>query len=840
LVDLPAIVHFFDLSILRVFKRPFHFSVAVFTLFSTVSVLAQPATLVGRVLDENSQEPLEYATVGLCQPRDSTILAGTVTLADGSFVIEDVKPGTYLLKVQFVGYESSYVPTFTVVADERKELGGISLMATDQLLEEISVSGQRASVYHKVDRQVYHAAQFQSATGGTASDVLRNVPSVTVDASGALRVRGSTGFTILLNGKPIQSDPTLILRQLPANAVEDVEIVTAPSAKYDPEGKAGIINITTKKGAADGLYVLMNGQVGLPSIQDYDNAERAPRYGADFTLNYRKNKWDISLGASYLRYDIAGRREGDVFTIINDTLTRFPSDGERSFDEKTYTARATIGYTPDENNSFSLGFYAGKRSKDRTADILYNNYKVYLPEQDTFSRTTYYNENLRIRRGDFLLGSLDYNHTFANESKFSTSLLYEYTMLGGPTTNLNLSWPSLLDTIQDQYNTNNNPLHGIRFQADYMLPLRVGSLETGYQFRQLNHTGEFFYEERVIGTNDYELIPEFSSNVDLTRQIHSIYGLYASQWQKFTYSVGARIEVMGRNLLLTNEFVDTTYHYDFIKLYPSANLVYQLTDQFQLKAAYSRRVERTTTFKMNPFPEREHSETLEQGDPELRPEFIDLVEAGFVKDFENHSVFATAYFRNVQNLINRVNTVYNDSILNRIYSNVGQGRAIGLEAGLDLNPTTWWQLYAGGNLYRYTIEGSFDDRAVNTSSWIYSVNVNTTFKLAPSWIIQWTLNYLSDRNTAQGEDSRFLSPNLTVKKTWLGGKASATVQWLNMDMGLLPTNEQRISTWREGEFFTTTNYVYEVDMIMLNFSYRINQQLSKTKFIKSEFGEKEF
>ncbi len=801
---------------------------------------AQQAVLTGMVIDEISEEPLEYATVGLCQTRDSTILAGAVTLADGTFMVENVTPGTYLLKVQFVGYESSYVSTFSVVANERKELGGISIRATDQLLEEISVSGQRASVYHKVDRQVYNAAQFQSATGGTATDVLQNVPSVAVDASGALTVRGSSGFTILLNGKPIQSDPTLILSQLPANAVEDVEIVTAPSAKYDPEGKAGIINIITRKGAADGLYVLVNTQVGLPSIQDYNNAENAPRYGADFTLNYRKNRWDISLGASYLRYDISGRREGDVYTIINDTLTRFPSDGERSFDEQTYTARATVGYTPDEANAFSLGLYAGKRSKDRTADILYNNYKVYLPEMDTFSRTIYYNENLRIRRGDFLLGSLDYAHTFANESKLTTSLLYEYTMLGGPTTNLNLSWPSLQDTIQDQYNTNNNPLHGIRFQADYVLPFRVCSLETGYQFRHLNHTGEFFYEERTIGTNDYELIPEFSSNVDLTRQIHSVYGLYSSQWNKLTYSIGSRVEVMDRNLLLINAFVDTTYHYDFIQLYPSANVVYQLTDQFQLKAAYSRRVERTTTFKMNPFPEREHSETLEQGDPELRPEFIDLIEAGFVKDFENHSVFATAYFRNVQNLINRVNTVYNDSILNRIYSNVGQGRSIGLEAGLDLNPTSWWQLYAGGNLYRYTIDGTFDDRPVNTSSWIYSLNMNTTFKLSQGWTLQWTLNYLSDRNTAQGEDSRFLSPNLTLQKSWLDGKLTATAQWLNMDLGLLPTNEQRITTWRSNEFFTTTNYVYEVDVIMLNFSYRINQQLSKAKFVKSEFGEKEF
>ncbi|MEO0332661.1 MAG: carboxypeptidase regulatory-like domain-containing protein, partial [Bacteroidota bacterium] len=375
--------------------------VLVIPLLISQTTLAQQAVLSGLVLDESSQEPLEYATVGLCQSQDSSILEGTVTQVDGSFKLSDIEPGTYLLQIQFVGFEPAYVSAFNLRANEQKSLGSISLKATRRLLEEISVTGQQASVFHKVDRQVFRAEQFQAATGGTATDVLRNIPSVAVDVNGNLTVRGSSGFTILLNGKPIQSDPTLILSQLPANAVEDVEIVTAPSAKYDPEGKAGIINIITRKGAVDGLYLLINSQVGLPSIEDYDNAESTPRYGGDFTLNYRKNKWDISVGGSYLRYDIAGRREGTVFTIINDTLTRFPSDGERSFDERTYTGRATIAYTPNEFNSFSLGFYAGKRSKDRTADILYNNFKVYLPEQDTFNRVTYFNENLRIRRGDF-------------------------------------------------------------------------------------------------------------------------------------------------------------------------------------------------------------------------------------------------------------------------------------------------------------------------------------------------------------------------------------------------------------------------------------------------------
>jgi iron complex outermembrane recepter protein len=336
--------------------------------FCSTSLLAQNAVIQGSVFDQSNNQPLEYANVLLYQPADSSLVNGMVTNADGSFVMADIPPGTYYLQIQFIGYENKKLDNITLSRGDSYSLGAITISANEQLLNEIQVTGEKASTYHKIDRQVYDAGQFQSATGGTATDVLRNIPSVAINAEGGISVRGSSGFTILLNGKPVQSDPTLILNQLPANAVEDIEIVTAPSAKYDPEGKAGIINIITKKGATDGLYMQVNAKAGLPSIEDYDNAEPASRYGADFTLNYKKGKWDLSAGASYLRNDIAGRRVGDVFTIINDSLTRFPSEGERSFDERAYTARATLGFTPNEQNNFSLGFYAGKRSKDRTAD----------------------------------------------------------------------------------------------------------------------------------------------------------------------------------------------------------------------------------------------------------------------------------------------------------------------------------------------------------------------------------------------------------------------------------------------------------------------------------------
>src|SRR5690554_3029077 len=331
-------------------------------LFSLLATSISAQTIKGKLVDGTSNQPLEYASVVIYQLPDSSMVAGVIADEGGSFGIKDLSQGEYYLTAQFMGYETKYIHNLTIVKNQEVDLEVIALSPGEKMLEEIRVSVQRATTLHKVDRQVFDVRSFQSASGGTATDVLRNLPAISLDAQGEISVRGTTGFVILLNGKPIQTDPGVILNQLPANAIENVEIITSPSASYDPEGKAGIINITTSRQATNGTFVQVNGKWGLPSIEDYDNAEKAPRYGADFTLNFRKDKWDLSLGGSYLRNDMSGRREGDVYTIANDTLTRFPSDGERSFDEHGYSGRFTLGYTPGPSNHFSLGLYTGKRT----------------------------------------------------------------------------------------------------------------------------------------------------------------------------------------------------------------------------------------------------------------------------------------------------------------------------------------------------------------------------------------------------------------------------------------------------------------------------------------------
>ena len=814
----------------------------LFTLGLFSQIAFSQGQVSGVVKDKSSQKPIEFASVALYKSSDSTLLNGGITDAEGKFLIDNLPQGSYYAMASFLGYKTLIISSIQLSKNEKKALEPIFLSSDLQELQGVDVQGKRISTDFQTQKQSFSADNFESSKGGTATDVLRNLPGVSINAEGQVAIRGSSGFVVMINGKPVQGDPVGILGQLPANAIEKVEWISSPSAQYDSEGKAGIINITTSKGSTDGLFLQVNTRAGLPSIENYDNAESQKRYGSDFNLNYVKDKWDISLGGSYQRNDQSGRRVGNVITYSGDTETHFPSNGERSINELNYSGRFTLGYTPSANTNFTLGFYAGVRDRVRTADILYfDNHRVVNGQRTPPFQ--YFNANDQNRRGDFVLGSLDYNHTFGSKAKLSSSFLYEYTMLGGPTINRNLGYPNLSFVYQDEYNTNDNPLNGVRWNLDYTFkPLSIGQLQVGYQFRYLNHLGDFFYERKNNETGLFELVPEFSSEVNLNRLIHSGYLQLNKSIKKWSYGVGVRVEFMNRDFQLQDKrnTIDTLYQYNYIRPFFSGNLAYQAKEDLTWKLNFSQRVERETTFKMNPFPEREHSETLEQGDPNVLPEFIDQLEGGMIKTWKDNSFFATAYYTRVKNLVNRVNTVYNDSILNRIYSNVGIGQSVGLEMGSELFFTQKWKGFFGGNVYRYSIKGDFDNRPINQSSWVYSINFNTTVTLSPTLTTQFTFNYLSNRVTAQGEDSRFYQPSLNVKKSFLDNRLSLNLQWLNMDLGLLRSNEQRITTFRPRDFYTTTNYMYEVDMLIVNLSYTINGSKNRSKFVKSEFGEKEF
>lgn len=806
-------------------------------VFVSTDLFAQNSSLEGFTFDKSVNAPLEFASVSLFKLPDSSLVSGQVADLKGKFKFSNLPAGVYFIKAQFVGYNTYKSASLSLLAGQKLNIGKIELSVNQKFLAEVKVTGQQLQSLNKIDKQVYKAEQFESAKGGTAIDVIKNMPSITVDGQGGISLRGSKGFLVLVNGKPILTDAATILSQLPANSIENIELITAPSAKYDPDGKGGIINITTKKGADDSSAFVANIQGGLPSVQDYGNPEKQQRYGADLSYNYKKGKWDLSAGANYLRNDNAGFRDGDVFTIIGTKKTLFPSQGERSFDKYNYGGRFNLSFTPSLKDQFSVGFFAGHKYQDRVADIYYNNLNTVLASGQIIGRNNYFNANTQNKQGNFILGNLDYSHKFNKNSLVNVSALVEHAGLEGSTKNRNIE---LQDTVQNTLSTYKNPLTGFRFKADHNLTLGNGKLESGYQYRLDQQDGQFIYSVKDLGSVNFIKDQAFSGDVKANNHIHSLYSQYSGKSNNWEFVGGLRYEYSMRDLNVKSLSTDD-YKLKLHNLFPSASFLYSFKNSWKGKVGLSRRVQRTNNFELNPIPEREHSETLERGDANLLPEFIYLAEAGISKNFSNGNIFSTVYYQDIKNPIQRVNSVYADTILNRVYTNADKASRLGIELGLNYNPAKWAQFYLGTNVYKSTLSGLVLNypNIQRNSAWVNSINANINFQLSSSLSIQGNINYLSARPTVQGEDSRFYNPNTSIKKTFMAGRLTALLQWQNMDMGLLKSNEQRIST-SAPDFYTTTNYVYEVDVLMINLSFNLNKLKNKIKLPSSEFGEKEF
>lgn len=683
-------------------NKAIYFLCISFLFCTSISFGQNTNSLKGTLVDSLTKEPLLYASVQIVTQPANQLVKGVISDDKGVFKFENLVKGTYYIKVNYIGYQSKTIEIDTEKPDFRSDLSVLTLLPLSQLLESVVVAGQKPVVVTTLEKKVFKSDQFEVAKGGTATDVLRNIPSITLNAEGEITMRGSKGFLVLVNGKPSQIDMATLLAQIPANSIDKIEIITAPSAKYDADGKAGIINIITQSGASDGFSVITNGQIGMPRIKEYYNLNEPQRYGSDATLMYKKGKWDVSVSGNYLRNDIAGQRQGDVNTIFNQFFNRFPSEGERSFKRENYGLRSLIAYKIDKQNELSAGMYVGKRTQYRRADITYfDNIKAIASTREIIAAATYYNPNLVLKDGLFKVFNLDYTHIFANSANLTLSSLYEKADLEGFTSNANLNRTNLKDTLQYTYNTGANPLNALRLKADYEQTIGIGKLTMGYQFRNQTQEGQFLYQEKSGSFTPLITNQAFSANINVLNRIHAFYGQYAGKVKRIEFSGGLRYENSFR------EFKDYKGSkpsvLELSNLFPSANILVDLGKDYRAKLAYSRRVQRSTNSELNPYPEREHSETLEQGDPNIRPEFIGITEIGITKDFKKGSLFWNFYSQNVTDIVNRVNSVYNDTILNRVYTNAGKALLLGSEIGLTYWPVKKVKVFVGGNIYNLAI-----------------------------------------------------------------------------------------------------------------------------------------
>ena len=722
----------------------------------------------------------------------------------------------------------------------RKQMAYADTVPPKLSLTEIVVKGKKPPVSFKIDRQVFRAAEYANAANGNAIDLIKNLPAVTVNGQGEINVRGSASFQVLVNGRPTQGDPAFVLSQIPASSIESIEMISSPGASFDADGESGVMNIITTSAPEKGLMVQSNMMLGAPPFNDFDNQRYTSpqRHAADVSLGYQKGKLELSSGFNYLRNDMAGYREGDVNTTIGNRLTSFPSNGERSFKRYNVGGRFAAAMQLDARNRVEASVYMGKKYQTRVADLLYNISRKNLQtgQQSSFG---YFNKNTAEKEGVFTLASLGSIHQLSSSTQLSLSLQYEGADLESLTTNQNLSYPGLKTMIQETINPSSNPLHAYRLKAD--LTDKKGSRvwQTGYQFRYDEQLGDFLYRYKNLGMQEFAKDPFFSSQVAVHNNIHAGYVQYSNAKGRLSYQAGLRAEQMLRNLSFSDNVPGNRL--PLLNLFPSYLIRYALAEKVVLKQSFTRRIKRTNNFELNPFPEREHSETLEQGDPALLPALTGIWELGVEHKLSKGSFSMSLYHQRTKNPIQRVNKVYNDTILGRIFTNAGLARQTGAEANLTYRISKAWQMIVGGNVYKYDIRGSLFNGSLpfSNNSWVYSINATQSFALKANWQLQFSVNYLSLRATAQGEDGAFLTPNFSVKKTSKDNRWSFQAQWLFMDMGLGISNIQRITTWGK-DFYTTTNYIYEPDQLQFSVGFNLSKKNRKISLPQSEMAEKEF
>lgn len=796
---------------------------------------AQQAKLSGTVRDSLSKTPIPYASIVLLDS-ENQVTDGMITDSTGHFAFGKIKKGKYKLTVKVIGYNQIHTP-IDITGQKVVDIGTIQLSFATKQLDEIAVTANNASQKHSSDRQSYQGSQYKNAVGGTALDIVKNLPSAAVDPQGNISMRGNTGVIVLINGKPSLIDPSTILSQIAANDVLEVEYITTPTAQFDPDGKGGIINIKTKKSTSDGFLWQVNLQAGLPSIDDYNNQEKQKRFGGDLAVQFKKNKLALNGSANYLRNDNAGFREGDVNTLIGDKQTFFPSEGERSFDKYNFGIRLNADYEISKNQALTLGILASRKYQDRVADIYYDN-KTFRPSTgEEISKIKYFNPNLQNKQGEFYLANFNYKYNLTSTHTLDFGAVYEYAHIYGSTKNGNIE--NAIDTIQWTHNRYKNPLHGLRLSLQHQWQLKRGQLLTGYQLRLDRQKGNFEYFSSENGSNTLQLVPEFTGRMNADNSVHALFTQYDRKSTNTQLSLGLRYEYYSRDLLLLH--THQAYPYSIHQLYPSFSLMHDLGHDWSWKVAASRRVQRTNNFELNPIPEREHSETLERGDPELLPEFIINTETGFVKKLSTGSIFINGYYQHTKNPIQRVNSVYADTILHRVFTNADYASRYGVELGGEGRPISWLKVNGGINLYNYNISGHVlaDQHTRTNKDWVYSINAGIQADFLKNWSTGLQVNYLSERPTVQGKDSRFVAPHFNLSKALLKGALTAQLQWQFIELGDWGVNEQRITT-SSHDFYTTTNYIYEKNILLINLNFNLHKLNQLLKLPKSEFGEKEF
>lgn len=761
--------------------------------------------VVGQVVDQGTKIGLEYATVSVFSAIDSSLINGEVSDKKGQFTIKEIPEGSYFVKVNFIGYEPHYVDGVIISAEKSLfDLGEVTLVMASENLNEVTVVGRSDYVVNKIDRKAYNISKLAVAEGGSAEEVLQLIPSVQVDIDGNVSLRGSGNVTILVDGKPsgISGDNLAsYLESLPANTLETIEVITNPSAKYDPDGMVGILNIITKKKKLTGVHGTISASTGLPAS-----------HNLSAMFNAKTGRWNFMVNAGF-NYR-GGYNKGTTFRESyfdgDTTVLTQNTDGERT--GPGGMVRLSTDYSLSDKTTLSAGGSYNLRNFKMTEDIVTRN--GYLGEDpfDIYSRDT-------ERKMEF--GMFRYNmglkHQFdteghelvidASQSRMTHEFSGTYAEMP-----LSIAMEPLNYISFRQNNSTQSDETTTTVQADYTLPLKQNNaFEGGYKSIFRNDGSDFFSESYDSLSNQWMDDVFLINNFIAKEQIHAIYGVYKQNIKKFGYQVGLRLEqaVLDAELVTTNE----TFHNDYLSIFPTIHLNYILPKSQQLKASYSRRLDRPHHRILNPFADYSDPYNIRQGNPFLLPEYIDSYEVEYEKIWDKFSVGTTVYYKQINGMISSIKTVEGD-VSTTTYENLGTGINYGLELVFGGDLTKWWNFTWSSNGYRTELIGEGKNSALSTEGFAFNTKLLTNFYLPKKFNLQLSADYRSPMVVAQGEISEVYSVDFALSKKVMGDKGSISLRARDI------FNTRAYSFVNEGVNFYQESYrKRQSQSIQLGFTY---------------------
>jgi outer membrane receptor protein involved in Fe transport len=782
-----------------------------FVLVSFLKVQAQvpvSGKISGTLQDASSKQPLGFATAVLLAAQDSSIVASALVEANGTFTLQPVAPGRYHLKFTLVGYANRLVPNVQVSsASPTVNVGVVAMRSAATQLGVVEVVGQREAVEYNLDRRVYNVGQDLSTVGGTAVDVMQNVPSVTVDQEGTVSMRGTSNITILIDGKP-SALSGLGLDQIPASTIDRVEVITNPSSKYDPSGTGGVLNIILKKEKQRGLN-------GIVSV----NAGLGNRYNSSLNLNYRLGKVNLFTNYDFRQDKRKGtgssfrtnRREGA------NTFQESTSNSTRSFSSHNLRFGADYQLTERQSLTGSVLYRLGSRENESA-----NFYRFLNANQDldsTSTRTTNGSEE-----SDVWEYSLSYRKTFAQKGRELTAdaVYNQESEDGGDNFSQLFFTPEGTPTPKGQrLLQQNSALEKEReasLQVDYVHPIgEEGKWEAGYRSTFERQDADILATDFDSKTNQFLNSIGRTNHFVYDEWVHALYGNYGNALGKFSYQLGARLEQT--NIIADQRTQRRRNKRDYLNLFPSLFLTYAFSEEQKVQTSYSRRIDRPGTRQLNPFRDISDIFNIRQGNPNLNPEFIDSYEVNYLRFWKNTTATAGVFYRQMTDVVQSIRTLQEDNRTTvSTFENIASGTSYGLELTGTSTLTPWWRINANASAFQYTIDATSVGLAKNSRfSWTSRLNNNFTLPLKTE--VQLSVNYRSPVVTVQGERSAFFMTDLSARKEVLKGKGNITLRVQDL-FNTMRFNSTSFSGNALDGFEETSRYKPQSQLVYVGFSYR--------------------